>query len=170
MWVVKIDRSTEVNGVRGSRPQAKRSDVWGGNESFRPSNARIRPEEAETRRYARRRPREPPPKRVFWVLYSSLESSRGVTTSHSGVGWIANWLTQPRGPIQRDPAPSRLRGGRRETKKVIAREDGYTYIAALRSPDLRHTTKREGDTSVTVVTSKNCHTKIFPQKMFPQLS
>jgi hypothetical protein len=49
--------------------------------------------------------------------------------------------------------PSRLRGGRQETKKVIAREDGYTYIAALRSPDLRHTTKREGDTSVTVVTS-----------------
>ena len=38
-------------------------------------------------------------------------------------------------------------------EKVIAREDGYTYIAALRSPDLRHTTKREGDTSVTVVTS-----------------
>jgi phage FluMu gp28-like protein len=38
---------------------------------------------------------------------------------------------------------------------VIAREDGYTYIAALRSPDLRHTTKREGDTSVTVVTSKS---------------
>ncbi len=38
-------------------------------------------------------------------------------------------------------------------EKVIAREDGYTYIAALRSPDLRHTTtrKREGDTSVTVV-------------------
>jgi hypothetical protein len=36
---------------------------------------------------------------------------------------------------------------------VIAREDGYSYIAALRSPDLRHTTKREGDTSVTVVTS-----------------
>jgi hypothetical protein len=28
-------------------------------------------------------------------------------------------------------------------EKVIAREDGYTYIAALRSPDLRHTTKRE---------------------------
>jgi hypothetical protein len=38
---------------------------------------------------------------------------------------------------------------------VIAREDGYTYIAALRSPDLRHTTKREGDTSVTSVTNKN---------------
>jgi hypothetical protein len=62
--------------------------------------------------------------------------------------------TQPRGPIQRDPASSRLRGGRRETEKEIVREDGYTYIAALRSPDLRHTTKREGDTSVTVVTSK----------------
>ena len=38
-------------------------------------------------------------------------------------------------------------------EKVITREDGYTYIAALRSPDRRHTTKREGDTSVTVVTS-----------------
>ncbi len=38
-------------------------------------------------------------------------------------------------------------------EKVIAREDWYTYIAALQSPDLRHTTKREGDTSVTVVTS-----------------
>ena len=37
---------------------------------------------------------------------------------------------------------------------MIAREDCYTYIGALRSPDLRHTTKREGDTSVTVVTSK----------------
>ena len=44
---------------------------------------------------------------------------------------------------------------------MIAREDGYTYIAALRSPDLRHTTKRKGDSvclldtseSVTVVTS-----------------
>jgi hypothetical protein len=66
---------------------------------------------------------------------------------------MADWLPQPRGPTLRDPAPSRLRGGRRETKKVIAREDGYTYIAALRSPDLRHTTKREGDTSVTAVTS-----------------
>jgi hypothetical protein len=32
----KNDRSTEVEGVRGSRPQAKRSDVWGGNENFRP--------------------------------------------------------------------------------------------------------------------------------------
>ena len=38
-------------------------------------------------------------------------------------------------------------------EKVIVREEGYTYIAVLRSPDLRHTTKREGDTSVTVVTS-----------------
>jgi hypothetical protein len=73
------------------------------------------------------------------------------------VGWIANWVPQPRGPIQRDPAPSRLRGGRRETKKVIAREDGDTYIAALRSPDLRHTTKREGDTSVTSVTNNHHH-------------
>jgi hypothetical protein len=52
-------------------------------------------------------------------------------------------------------APSRLRVGRRETKKVIVREEGYTYIAALRSPDLRHTTKPEGDTSVTLVTNKN---------------
>ena len=60
-------------------------------------------------------------------------------------------------------APTRRRhpGGRagvaagERRKKVIAREDGYTYIAALRSPDLRHTTKREGATSVTVVTSKN---------------
>jgi hypothetical protein len=34
-------------------------------------------------------------------------------------------------------------------EQVIAREDGYTYIAALQSPDLRHTTKREGDTVVT---------------------
>jgi len=48
-------------------------------------------------------------------------------------------------------------GGRawRQTRdeKVFAREDGSTYIAALRSSDLRHTTKREGDISVTVVTS-----------------
>jgi hypothetical protein len=55
--------------------------------------------------------------------------------------------------------PSRLRGGRRETKKVITRGEGYTYIAALRSPDLRHTTKREGDTFVTVVTSNVCNPK-----------
>jgi len=90
-------------------------------------------------------------------LLGVVQLSRVVERCHNvplSVGWIANWLPQPRGPIQRDPAPSRLRGGRRETKKVIAREDGYTYIAALRSPDLRHTTKREGDTSVTVVTSK----------------
>jgi len=33
------------------------------------------------------------------------------------------------------------------------REKTAVLIAALRSPDLRHTTKREGDTSVTVVTS-----------------
>ena len=33
------------------------------------------------------------------------------------VGWIADWLPQPRGPIQRDPVLSRLRGGRRETKR-----------------------------------------------------
>ena len=46
-------------------------------------------------------------------------------------------------------------------EKVIAREDGYTYIAALRSPDLRHTTKREGDTSVTVVTSNFVLLKLF---------
>ena len=45
--------------------------------------------------------------------------------------------------------------------EVIAREDGYTYIAALRSPDLRHTTKREGDTSVTVVTSNFVLLKLF---------
>ena len=52
-------------------------------------------------------------------------------------------------------APTRRRhtGGRARDEKVIGREDGYTYIAVLRSPDLRHTTKREGDTSVTVVTS-----------------
>jgi hypothetical protein len=35
------------------------------------------------------------------------------------------------------------RGGRRETKKVIARGEGYTYIAALWSPDLRHTTNEK---------------------------
>ncbi len=46
-------------------------------------------------------------------------------------------------------------------EKVIAREDGYTYIAALRSPDLRHTTKREGDTSVTVVTSNYRRGRFF---------
>jgi hypothetical protein len=35
-------------------------------------------------------------------------------------------FAQPRGPILRDPAPCDLRGGRRETKKVVAREDGFT--------------------------------------------
>jgi hypothetical protein len=35
------------------------------------------------------------------------------------VGWIADWVPQPRGPIQRDSAPSRLRGCRRETKKDL---------------------------------------------------
>jgi len=44
--------------------------------------------------------------------------------------------------------------------KVIAREGGYTYIAALRSPDLRHMTKREGDTSVTSVTNKNLNVRV----------
>ena len=56
-------------------------------------------------------------------------------------------------------------------KKVIAREDGYTYIAALRSPDLRHTTKREGDTSVTVVTSNvsvsQCAGEMLKRKGLP---
>jgi hypothetical protein len=33
--------------------------------------------------------------------------------------------------------------GPRETKKVIARGEGYTYIADLRSPDLRHTTNEK---------------------------
>jgi len=58
-------------------------------------------------------------------------------------------------------APTRRRhtGGRsgvaagKRRKKVMSREDSYTYIAALRSPHLLHTTQREGDTSVTVVTS-----------------
>ena len=81
-------------------------------------------------------------------------------------------MPQPCGPIQRDPAPSRLRGGRRETKKVIAREDGYTYIAALRSPDLRHTTKREGDTSVTSVTNNvsvsQCAGELLKRKGAPR--
>ena len=56
-------------------------------------------------------------------------------------------------------------------EKVIAREDGYTYIAALRSPDLRHTTKREGDTSVTVVTSNvsvsQCAGEMLKRKGLP---
>ena len=68
--------------------------------------------------------------------------------------------------------PSRLRGGRRETKKVIAREEGYTYIAALRSPDLRHTTKREGDTSVTSVTNNvsvsQCAGELLKRKGAPR--
>ena len=47
-------------------------------------------------------------------------------------------------------------------EKVIAREDCYTYIAAPQSPDLRHTTKREGDTSVTVVTSNDlCDLSVY---------
>jgi hypothetical protein len=33
---------------------------------------------------------------------------------------------------------SHLLGGRRELERVIAREEGYTFIAAPRSPDLRH--------------------------------
>ncbi len=33
--------------------------------------------------------------------------------------------------------PPTAKKKKRETKKVIAREDGYIYIAALRSPDLR---------------------------------
>ena len=76
-------------------------------------------------------------------------------------------------------APTRGRhpGGRagvaagERRKKVIAREDGYTYIAALRSPDLRHTTKREGDTSVTVVTSNvsvsQCAGEMLKRKGLP---
>ena len=120
----------KTTGVRKSNeaedrsPRAKRSDVWGGNEFFRPSNTRIRPEEAETG--------------LLGVARLSGVVGRCCNVPQN-VGWIANLVPQPRGPIQRDPAPSRLRGGRRETKKVIAREDGYSYIAALRSPDLRHT-------------------------------
>jgi hypothetical protein len=138
-------------------PRAKRSNSWGGDAILDPPNALIRPKKAERLRYARRRPREPSQKRVFWMLRRSPGPSEGATTSHQNVGWIADWVPQPRGPIQRDLAPSRLRGGRRETKKVIMRGEGYTYIADLLSPDLLHTTKREGDTSVTVVTSKNYH-------------
>ncbi len=53
-------------------------------------------------------------------LLGVVELSRVVERCHNvppKVGWIADWLPQPRGPIQRDPAPSRLRGGRRETKR-----------------------------------------------------
>jgi hypothetical protein len=55
---------------------------------------------------------------------------------------------------------------------VIARGEGYSYIAALRSPDLRHTTKREGDTSVTVVTSNvsvsQCAGELLKRKGAPR--
>ena len=60
--------------------------------------------------------------------------------------------TTPRADTTGSSAPSSAWRQARD-EKVIAREDCYTYTAALRSLDLRHTTKREGDTSVTVVTS-----------------
>ena len=47
------------------------------------------------------------------------------------------------------------RGGRREQKRLIARGDGYSFIAAPRSPDLRLTEEHVGDTSVTVVTKND---------------
>ena len=37
---------------------------------------------------------------------------------------------------------SRLRGKQARANELIAKGDGYTYIAAPRSPDLRHTEKR----------------------------
>jgi hypothetical protein len=64
----------KTTGTRKSKvseervPRAKRSNSWGGNAILGPSNVLIMPKKAETRRYARRRPREPPPKRVFWML------------------------------------------------------------------------------------------------------
>jgi hypothetical protein len=100
--------------------------------------------EAKTRRYARRRPREPPPKRVFWMLRRSPGSSEGAATSHKTWDGSTTGCHNPAGQYKN------------KKKKVIVREEGYTYIGALRSPDLRHTMKREGDTSVTVVTSNYC--------------
>jgi hypothetical protein len=44
---------------------------------------------------------------------------------------VPNALILPSAMKTNCRVPSRLRGGRRETKKVITREDGYTYIAAL---------------------------------------
>ena len=37
---------------------------------------------------------------------------------------------------------SRLRGKQARANELIAKGDGYTFIAAPRSPDLRHTEKR----------------------------
>ena len=94
-------------------------------------------------------------------LYSSLES-RGVTRPTQAWDGSPTGCHNPAGRYNGIPRPLIcVSGGRRETEKVIAREDGYTYIAALRSPDLRHTTKREGDTSVTVVTSNNCGVSVL---------
>jgi hypothetical protein len=139
-WVVKRQ---EHGGIRGTSPQSQTFRFLGRECTSRPVKR------ADTARKGRNAPI-----RVAADPWAAAEAGLLDVAQLSGVvgrcynvpqnvGWIADWVPQPRGPIQRDPAPSRLRGGRRETKKVIARGEGYTYIAALRSPDLRHTTNEK---------------------------
>ena len=69
------------------------------------------------------------------------------------------------GPV----TPNRINGLFDSVRKPNPIPTMLIYIAALRSPDLRHTTKREGDTSVTVVTS-NFYCSSDRQRLFYYLS
>ena len=62
---------------------------------------------------------------------------------HRLVGWFAELCHKLRAPMIWAARYSRLRGRRREQRSLIARGDGYPYIAALRSPDLRLTAEEE---------------------------
>jgi len=92
--------------------------------------------------------RDKNPARVWFVLPVCVPNATAMKTENNCLlRETKRWLRKRHGSYRAGVAA--------RDEKVIAREDGYTYIAALRSPDLRHTTKREGDTSVTVVTSNN---------------
>jgi hypothetical protein len=96
--------------------------------------------------------REPPPKRAFSMLSSCPYTRRGAATSHQTWEWFADWVPQPRAAVYTGKsAPSRLCGGRRGTKRVIARGDGYPYISRLRgNGSLQRPTKR-GNSSTAIL-------------------
>jgi hypothetical protein len=111
-----------TSGVQ--RSETKRADFWGVNASLDPSNARIRPKNGRNAPVGRRgnpprRPRgaEVPPSA------SSLRTPRADTTGSRALVLVCV-AKQAR------------------ANELIAEGDGYTFIATLRSPDLRDTSKR----------------------------
>ena len=91
-----------------------------------------------------RRGRRPPPKRVFWVLYSSLESSRGVTTSHSAWDGSPTGCHNPAGRYNGIPRPlvcvaaGERRKGDRERRRLYL----YSRSAISRSTAHDETRRR----------------------------